>query len=65
VAATKFSPVAEFLYAVFEGNIIMSPESDIWYSTKVAPDIIVTDRGLDQFALANIYQSIVDTQSRM
>ncbi len=64
VAATKFSPVAEFLYAVFEGNIIMSPESDIWYSKTMAPDIIVTDSGLDQYALANIYQSIVNIQSR-
>lgn len=63
--ATKFSPIAEFLYAVFEGNIIMSPEADIWYSTRKSPDIILTDQGLDQFALANIYQSIVDTQSRL
>lgn len=65
ISATKFSPVAEFLYSVFDGNLIMTPEADIWYSTTQAPDIILTDRGLDQFALANIYQSIVNTQSRL
>ena len=63
--ATKFSPCAEFLYAVFDGNIIMSPDADVWYSTKKSPDIIVTDEGLDKYALNNIYKSIVDTQSRL
>lgn len=62
--ATKFSPVAEFLYAAFEGNIIMTPEADIWYSTYKDPDIIITDEGLNELTLNNIYQSIVNSQSR-
>lgn len=62
--ATKFSPCAEFLYAVFDGNIIMTPDADIWYSTKKSPDIIVTDEGVNQFTINNIYQSIVNSQSR-
>jgi hypothetical protein len=63
-SATKFSPVAEFLYSVFEGNIIMSPEADIWYSTTQTPDIIVTDQGVNQLTINNIYQSIVNSQKR-
>lgn len=63
--ATKFSPCAEFLYAVFDGNIIMTPEADIFYSTKASPNIIVTDEGLDKYALANINQSIVNIHSRL
>ena len=63
-SATKFSPVAEFLYAVFEGNILANPEADIWYSTRQAPNIVVTDEGIEQFTLNNIYQSIVNSQQR-
>jgi hypothetical protein len=63
-AATKFSPVAEFLYAVFDGNIITVPDADIWYNTRQAPDIVVTDEGIDQFTLDKIYQSIVNSQQR-
>lgn len=64
-SATKFSPIAEFLYSVFEGNIIMTPEADIWYSTTQAPDIVITDNGLDPTALANIYTSITNIHSRL
>lgn len=63
-AASKFAPLAEFLYGGFEGNIIMTPESDVWYSVKQAPDIIITDESVGVQALANIYQSIVNSQSR-
>lgn len=62
--ASKFAPLAEFLFGGFDGNIIMTPESDIWYSTSVSPDIIVTDNGVDQRGIANILSSIVDSQSR-
>jgi len=62
--ATKFSPIAEFLYAVFDGNIVTNPEADIWYSTKKAPDIIITDESISQSGIANILQSIVNSQSR-
>jgi len=62
--ATKFAPVAEFLYAAFEGNIITTPEADIWYSTYKDPDIIITDEGLNELTLNNIYKSIVNSQSR-
>jgi|688.fasta_scaffold01135_26 hypothetical protein len=63
-SASKFAPLAEFLYASFQGNIIMSPESDIWHSTTQAPDIIITDEGLGKLTFDKIYQSIVDSQSR-
>jgi hypothetical protein len=62
--ATKFSPCAEFLYSVFDGNIIMNPEADIWYNTQAAPNIVVTDEGVNQLTIDNIYQSIVDSQIR-
>jgi hypothetical protein len=41
-AATKFTAVAEFLFADFEGQIITIPESDIWKSVNAAPAIINT-----------------------
>jgi len=63
-AASKFAPLAEFLYGGFEGNIVMSPDSDTWYSTKAAPNIIITDEGVGVTTLANVYQSIVNAQSR-
>jgi hypothetical protein len=63
-AASKFAPLAEFLYGGFKGSIIMSPESDIWYSVKQAPDIIITDEGVGAESLANVYKSIVNLQSR-
>ncbi len=62
--ASKFAPLAEFLYGGFEGNIIMSPESDNWYSTKKAPDIIFTDDGVGQVTTRQTLQSIVNSQSR-
>jgi hypothetical protein len=62
--ATKFSPCAEFLYSVFDGNIIMNPEADIWYNTQKAPNIVVTDEGVNQLTIDNIYQSIVNSQKR-
>lgn len=62
--ASKFAPLAEFLYGGFEGNIIMSPESDTWYSTSQSPDIILTDVVVDTLPASNILQSIVDSQSR-
>lgn len=63
-SASKFAPLAEFLYAGFEGNIIMSPEADIWHSTTQSPDIILTDEGVGQMAFSNLFQSIVNSQSR-
>ena len=32
--ATKFTPVADLLYASFDGNIVTIPASDIWKDTK-------------------------------
>lgn len=61
--ATKFSPCAEFLYSVFDGNIVMTPEADIWYNTKKAPDIIITDDS-NRFTFNEVYQSISNSQKR-
>lgn len=63
-SASKFAPLAEFLYGGFEGNIIMSPDADTWYSTKKSPDIIITDESVGLLTLNNVYQSIVNSQSR-
>lgn len=62
--ASKFAPLAEFLYAGFDGNIVMTPEADIWYSTTQAPDIIITDETVDVLPFSNSLQSIVNSQSR-
>ena len=62
--ATKDAPVAEFLYAVFDGNIITLPEADIWKSTTESPDIIFTDTANNEYTSVNIYESVVDSQSR-
>jgi hypothetical protein len=42
----------------------MSPESDNWYSTKKAPDIIFTDDGVGQVTTKQTLRSIVNSQSR-
>jgi Domain of unknown function (DUF4815) len=62
--ASKFAPLAEFLYAGFEGNIVMTPEADIWYSTTQSPDIILTDEVNGTLPVNNVLQSIVNSQSR-
>ena len=59
-----YIPVAEFIYGKFEGNIITLPEADIWKSTSVEPDIIVTDTNTNALVSVNVYQSIVNSQSR-
>jgi hypothetical protein len=41
-AATKFTAVAEFLFADYDGTILTIPEADMWKSTNVAPVIINT-----------------------
>jgi len=41
-SATKFTAVAEFLFADYEGEVMMLPESDIWKSTNNAPTVINT-----------------------
>lgn len=62
--ATKDAPVAEFLYASFQGNIVTLPEADIWKSTNVDPDIIVTDTNSIETTKFEVYQSIVNSQAR-
>ena len=40
--ATKTVPVAEFLFADFRGNIICTPEGDIWKDTTNKPPTVIT-----------------------
>ena len=40
--ATKSSPVAEFLFADFRGNIMCVPEGDIWKDTTVLPPTVIS-----------------------
>ena len=64
-AATKFAPLAEFLYAGFDGTIITKPEADIWYNTTQSPDIVILDSAAaNQIPYEDIYQSVVDSQKR-
>jgi hypothetical protein len=63
--ASKDVPVAEFLFAVFDGNIITLPEADIWKSTNVEPDIIVTDTNTTEYTTVEVLQSIVNSQARV
>lgn len=62
--ASKDVPVAEFLFAVFDGNIITLPEADIWKSTNVDPDIVVTDSNTTEYTSTQVLQSIVNSQKR-
>lgn len=62
--ATKDEPVAEFLYAVFEGNILTLPDADIWKDTNTSPTIVVSDMNTIETTTINVYQSIVNSQSR-
>jgi hypothetical protein len=41
-AATKFTAVAEFIFADYEGQIVTIPEADIWKSVNAAPTVINT-----------------------
>lgn len=62
--ATKAQPIAEFLYGVFDGKIIMFPEADIWKSTEVDPPIIVTDVDTTEHTQIKVFSSQVNSQSR-
>ena len=41
--ATKFTPVADYLYAKYEGNIYTSPESDIWRDHNNVQTVNITN----------------------
>lgn len=62
--ASKDTPVAEFMFAIFDGTIITLPEADIWKSTNVDPDIIVTDTNTTEYTSVEVYQSVVNSQKR-
>jgi hypothetical protein len=40
--ATKTTPVAEYLYAGFRGDIVTIPEADMWKDTTVLPDTVIS-----------------------
>lgn len=40
--ATKWTPVAEYLFADFVGSIVCDPESDIWKDVRVLPPEVIT-----------------------
>lgn len=63
--ATKSAPVAEFLFGKFDGNIVTLPEADIWKSSNVDPDIVYTDSDTVEYTHIKVYESIVDSQSRL
>lgn len=62
--ASKFAPLAELLYASFLGTIYTQPEADIWKSVNTAPEIVLTDTQNTEYTIINVYESIVDSQTR-
>jgi hypothetical protein len=62
--ASKFAPVAEYLFGAFYGTIFTLPEADIWKSTNTAPDIVISDTDTNEYTNVNIYQTVVNSQSR-
>jgi hypothetical protein len=63
--ATKFAPVCELLHSTFRGSIFTLPEADNWKSTNTAPDIIMTDTSNSEHTHVQVYQSLVNSQSRV
>lgn len=41
--ASKWAPVAEYMFASFKGKIFCLPEADIWKSVTKKPDLVVVD----------------------
>jgi hypothetical protein len=62
--ATKYAPVAEFLYSIFRGQMHVLPEADNWKSMNTAPDIILTDFSNTEITTVSVFQSIYNSQSR-
>lgn len=40
--ATKSTPVADYLFAGFRGQVIMSPEGDVWKDTTIVPPSVIS-----------------------
>lgn len=40
--ATKTTPVADYLFAGFRGQVIMTPEGDVWKDTTVVPPSVIS-----------------------
>jgi hypothetical protein len=40
--ATKTTPITEYLFADFRGDIITIPEADIWKDTTLLPDVVIS-----------------------
>lgn len=62
--ATKFTQLADTLYATYIGNIITLPEADNWKSINTDPTIIVTDKDTVEYTTVKVYQSVVNSQER-
>lgn len=62
--ASKFAPVAEYLYASFRGTIVTLPEADIWKSVNTAPTVVISDTDTNEYTSVNLFQTVVDSQKR-
>lgn len=58
--ATKFTPVADYLFASYEGQIIAEPEADIWKDQNVEEVINTTERTVE----VTRFSTEVDSQTR-
>ena len=45
IFATRLERVAPFLTATWIGNIELTPDSDTWFETEIAPDLLVNRNG--------------------
>lgn len=59
-AATKTTPVADYLFASFEGNLYTVPEADIWKDTQVQPETLLNTNNVTN-STTNVIQ--IDTNS--
>ena len=51
--ATKSTPVAEFLFAEFKGQLITVPSADIWRETKFLPPQVITTPTVQPVPIVN------------
>lgn len=62
-SATKFTPVADFLYASFEGTVFMSPEADVWRDISNAQIVNITNITNEFYRTEYNYEGYTEQES--
>lgn len=64
-AATKTTPVADYLFSSFEGQLYTVPEADIWKETNVQPNTLINaDLVNETLTTARVIQRDVKSRNR-